>query len=152
MKKKSVWIVVTLCTLFLIGGVAACKHRHHPGGFDEFDLAAITDRIASRLDLTESQKADLKQIAREIAEKAKAMHANPETRYQELADLIRQDAIASDVVDEIIAEKMKSMQQMADFAAERLIAFHGSLTPEQREMIAVRIESRSSGGCRFGFR
>lgn len=152
MKKKSVLIVITLCTLFLIGAVAACKHGHHPGGFDEFDLAAATDRIASRLDLTESQKIDLKQIAREMAEKAKAMHADPETRHQELADLIRQDAIAKHVVDGLIADKMESMRQMADFAAERLIAFHATLTPEQREMIAAHIEKRSSSGCRFGFR
>jgi hypothetical protein len=41
---------------------------------------------------------------------------------------------------------------MADFAAERLIAFHATLTPEQREMIATRIEKRSSNGCRFEWR
>jgi hypothetical protein len=38
------------------------------------------------------------------------------------------------------------------FSADRLIAFHSTLTPEQREKIAVHIESRASGGCRFGFR
>lgn len=152
MKKKSVMIVITLCTLVLIGGVAACKHGHHPGGFDEFDLAAATDRIASRLDLTESQKADLKQITREIADKAKAMHANHASRRRELADLVRQDAIGRDVVDQLITDKMEKMREMADFAAERLIAFHGTLTPEQRESIAAIIENRSSKGCRFGFR
>ena len=80
MKKTTIMIVITLSTLFLIGGVAACKHGHRPGGFDEFDLAAVTSRIASRLDLTESQKADLEQIAGEIAEKAKGMHADRASR------------------------------------------------------------------------
>ena len=152
MKKKTVMIIITLCTFLLIGGVAACRHGHHPGGFDEFDLAAATDRIASRLDLTESQKADLEQIAREIAEKAKTMRADHETRRQEMAKLIRQDAIGRDVVDGLIAEKIEHIREMADYAAERLIAFHGTLTPEQRELIAAHIENRSSGGCRFGFR
>ena len=152
MKKKRIMIVITLTAFILIGGVAACKHGHHGGGFDEFDLAAATDRIASRLDLTESQKADLEQMAGEIAEKAKDMHADHENRHQELADLVRQDAIDRDVVDQRITEKMESIRQMADFAADRLIAFHQSLTPEQREKIAVHIENRSSGGCRFGFR
>ncbi|MBC2710574.1 MAG: Spy/CpxP family protein refolding chaperone [Desulfosarcina sp.] len=150
--KKNVLIVITLCALLLIGSVAACKHGHHPGGFDEFDMAAATDRIASRLDLTESQKADLKQIAREIADKAKAMHTDHESRHQELADLVRQDVIGRDVVDQLITDKMEKMRAMADFAAERLIAFHGTLTPEQRETIAAHIENRSSKGCRFGFR
>jgi len=152
MKKSTVIIVSTLSVLFLIGGVAACKHGHRPGGFDEFDLAAATNRIASRLDLTESQKSDLEQIAGEIAEKAKAMHADRENRHQELANLIRQDAIGRDVVDGLIDDKLARVREMADFAAPRLIAFHGTLTPEQREKIAAHIEDRLSNGCRFGWR
>ncbi len=152
MQKKTTLIVITLCALFLIGGVAACKHGRHPGGFDEFDLAAATDRIASRLDLTESQKADLERIAGEIAEKAKAMHADRESLHKEIADLVRQDAIDRADIDRLVDEKMEKMVTMVDFTAERLIAFHSTLTPEQREKIATRIENRSSGGCRFGFR
>jgi Spy/CpxP family protein refolding chaperone len=152
MKKKNVMLVTTLCALFIIGGLAACKHGYHSGGFDEFDLAAATDRIASRLDLTETQTTDLKQIADEIAEKAKAMHADHEGRHKELADLIRQDAIDRVIVDGLIAAKMEKMRAMADFASERLIAFHATLTPEQRETIATHIENRSSSGCRFGLR
>ena len=150
--KKTTIMIITLSTLFLIGGVAACKHGHRPGGFDEFDLAAVTSRIASRLDLTESQKVDLEQIAGEIAEKAKGMHADHASRRQEIADLIRQDTVGRDVVDELIDDKMARVREMADFAAQRLIAFHGTLTPEQREKIAVHIEDRSSNGCRFGWR
>ena len=152
MKRKRVMIVITACALFLIGGVTACRHGHHPGGFDEFDLAAATDRIASRLDLTESQKTDLEQIAGEIVEKAKAMHADHAGRHQAIADLVRQDAIDRDVVDGLIDDKIAHVKEMADFVVPRLIAFHGTLTPEQREKIALHIEDRSSGGCRFGWR
>lgn len=152
MKKKNTIIVSALSALFIIGGVAACKHGHHFGGFDEFDLKATTDRIASRLDLTEPQKVDLGQIVQEIAEKAKAMHTDPESRHRELADLIRQDVIDEDVVHGLIADKIARMRELADFATERLIRFHATLTPEQRETIASRIENRASRGCRFGFR
>ena len=152
MKKKHVVIVMALVTFLFVGGVAACKHGHHPGGFDEFDLAAATSRIASRLDLTESQKADLDQMASEFAERVQAMHAERDSRRQELADLVRQESIDRMLVDQRIAEKLEKMSEMADFAADRLIAFHGTLTPEQREKIAAHIESRTSGGCRFGFR
>lgn len=151
MKKRNI-IIVALSAFILIGGVAACKHGRYCGGFDEFDLAAATDRIASRLDLTASQEADLEQIAGEIAEKAKAMHADRENRRQALADMVRQDAIGRDVVDGMIADKLEMLREIADYSAERLIAFHGTLTPEQREKIASRIESRMSGGCRFGMR
>ncbi len=154
MKKKNVLIaiVVTLSALFLIGGVAACKRGFHHGGFDEFDLSAATDRIASRLDLTESQKADLEKIAQEIAEKAKTMCADRETCRLELADLVRQESIDEKVVDQMITDKMAKMRELANFSAEQLIAFHATLTPEQREEIATRIEEHSSGGCRIGMR
>lgn len=150
--KKRTTIIITLSAFLLIGGVAACKHGHHFGGLDKFDLAAVTGRIASRLDLTESQKADLDQMAWEIAGKAKAMHAGHENRQQELADLIRQEVISKEVVDDRITEKLEKIRDIADFAADRLIAFHLTLTPEQRESLAVHIENRSSNGCRFGWR
>ena len=150
MQRKTVVITVILSALFLMAGLTACKHGHRPGGFDEFDLAAATDRIAHRLDLTESQKADLKQITAEIAEKAKAMHAQREERLQEFADLIRQDAVDKDIVDGLIDEKMEKVREMADFTVVRLLAFHATLTPEQREQIAAHIEDRAGNGCRFG--
>lgn len=152
MKKQRVVIVMALVSFLFVGGVAACKHGHHPGSFDEFDLAAVTDRIASRLELTESQKADLDQMASEFAERVRAMHAERENRRQELADLVRQESIDKALVDQRVAEKLEKMSEMADFAVDRLIAFHSTLAPEQREKIATHIESRTSGGCRFGFR
>jgi len=152
MPKKNILITVTLAALFLVFGLAACKHGHCPGGFDEFDLAAVTERIAARLDLTEVQKADLEQIAGEIADKAKAMHADRESRLQDLADMVRQEVIDRDIVDRKIDQKLLKIKEMADFVSERLIAFHETLTPKQREKIAERIEERASGGCRFGWR
>jgi hypothetical protein len=38
---------------------------------------------------------------------------------------------------------------MADFAADRLIPFHATLTDEQREKIAEHIEETSANRCRF---
>jgi uncharacterized membrane protein len=151
MKKK--WIVSSMiATILLIGGITACKHGCHPGGLDEFDLAAVTNRIASRLDLTESQKMELEQISKEIAEKAKAMHADRTVHRQQLADLVREDAIDKAVIDEMIDQKMVAMRAAADFVLERLIAFHATLTSEQREKIAARIEEHADGFCRSGFR
>ncbi len=151
MKKRNFIIFITIGAIIFTGGLAACKRGYHHG-FDEFDLAAITGRIASRLDLTESQKTELDRLAEEIADQAKAMHAGHAQRRQELADVIRQDSIDRDLVDARIAEKLESMREMADFVAERVIEFHSILTPEQREKVATHIEKRSSGGCRFGMR
>jgi protein CpxP len=145
-------MIVAVLSFFVIGGLAACKHRHGSCGFDEFDLEAAINRIASRLDLTETQKADLDQKAREVAEKAKFLQADRETRHQELANLIRQESIDQEEVDARINARMEKMKEMADFVSVRLVAFHSTLTPEQREKIAARVEEHASEGCRFGFR
>ena len=52
-------------------------------------------------------------------------------------------------VDQMVADKMENMQIMADFAADRLIAFHATLTAEQREKMAEHIEEKSANRCRF---
>ncbi len=151
MKKK--WIItIGLVGILLMGGIVACKHGCHPGGFDEFDLDAITGRIESRLDLTEDQKTKLDTVAAEIMEKAKEMHADRDARLKELADVVRQDSIDTAVVDGMIDQKMVQMREMVDFVVERLVALHGELTPEQRERIATHIEAHANEGCRFGFR
>jgi Spy/CpxP family protein refolding chaperone len=151
MKKRNLIIFIIIGAILLTGGLAACKRGYHHG-FDEFDLAAITGRIASRLDLTESQKTELDRLAGEIADKAKSMRAEREQRLQELADVVRQDTIDREIVAARIDEKFESLREMADFVADRVIAFHATLTPEQREQIAAHIEDRSSGGCRLGLR
>ena len=148
MKKRNL-LILTLSSLFLVSGFAACRHGHHRGGFDEFDIEAATNRIASRLDLSESQKADLQTITTEIAAKAKEMHADRQTRHQELADLVRQETISRVEIDQKIDDKLTKMKELADFAADRLVAFHATLTPEQREKVAGHIEDHSSNRCGF---
>lgn len=151
MKKK--WIILTVVIgIMLVGVAVACNRGYHHGGFDEFDLAAATNRIASRLDLTDPQKAQLEQIAGEIMEKARAMHADRDAHRQQLADLVRQDAIDKAALDEMIDQKMAQMRETADFVLERLIAFHGTLTHEQRDKIAAHIEVHASDRCWFGAR
>lgn len=145
MKKRNKIVPVILGVIILMGGLSACKHGFHARGFDDFDLDAMTERIAWRLDLTESQKTTLDRIAGEIVEKAKTMHSESEPCRQELADLVRQEELKLETVDEMVAERMVKIQAMADFVTERIVEFHEELTPEQREKIADQIENHTPG-------
>ena len=148
MKKRNL-LFFTLSSLLLFGGLTACRHGYHRGGIDEFDIEAAVDRTAARLQLDELQEAELKRIATEIAAKAKEMHADRQTRHREMADLVRRQVISRDEVDRKIADKMEKMNELAAFAADRLIAFHSTLTAEQREKVAAHIEKHASGRHRF---
>ncbi len=142
--KKRYAILTTVFSFLLIAGLGACRHGHARGGFDEFDMEAATNRIAARLDLSESQKTELKDIITEIVTRAKEMRADRETRHSELANLVRQNAIDPETVDLKITEKVDQMKDLADLATSRLIAFHATLTPEQREKIAAHIEEHTA--------
>jgi protein CpxP len=143
MSKRRIFFA-TLFSLFLVAGVGACRHGHFGGGFDEFDQAAVAGRIASRLNLSDSQKTELQGIIAEIATKAKQLHADRADRQQALADLMRQETISRETVDRMIAEKFERIKTLADFAADRLLAFHATLTPEQREKAAQEIEAHGA--------
>ena len=142
--KKHIVLISTLFSVLLVSGLAACKHGRNYNGFDEFDQQAVVNRIASGLDLSESQKTELQDMVGEFAAKAKALRADRQARHQELADLVRQETISREIVDLKIAEKFDRMKELADLAADRLIAFHATLTPEQREKLAEHIEAHAA--------
>jgi Spy/CpxP family protein refolding chaperone len=142
--KKRIALISILSSFVLLTGVAACRHGHHHGGFDEFDIEAISKRIVHRLDLSESQKTQLEALIIEIANEAKKLRADHNTRHQELADLVRQDTIERETVDRMMAEKFDRMQTLVDLVADRLIGFHATLTPEQREKVAEQIEEHAA--------
>jgi len=143
--KKRIVLISTLFSVLIVSGLAACKHGGHFNGFDEFDQQAVVSRVASRLDLNDSQKAELQDIIGEIAARAKALHADRQTRHRELADLVRQETVSRETVDRMIAEKFDRMKELADLAADRLVAFHATLAPEQREKLAAHIEEHAAG-------
>jgi periplasmic protein CpxP/Spy len=142
---KRIFLIVTLFSVFIASGLTACKHGSRCSGFDEFDQQALVNRVASKLNLTESQKSELQNIVGEIAAKAKALHSDGQARHQELADLVRQETVSRETIDRLIAEKFDRMKELADLAADRLIAFHATLTPEQREKLAAHIEHEAAG-------
>lgn len=145
MKKRIILIIGTLFSVLLASGLTACEHGGHFNGFDEFDQQAVVNRVASRLDLNDSQKAEFQAIVTEFAAKAKALHVDRQARHRELADLVRQETVSRETVDRMVAEKFDRMKELADLAADRLIAFHATLTPEQREKLAAHIEDHAAG-------
>jgi Spy/CpxP family protein refolding chaperone len=143
MKKRNI-LISTLFSVMLVTGLAACKHGRSCGSFDEFDRQAVVNRVASHLDLSESQKAELQDIVGEFADRVKALHADRQAHHRELADLVRQETVSRQTVDRMVAEKLDRMKELADLAADRLIAFHATLTPGQREKLAAHIEAHAA--------
>ncbi len=153
------WIKRTLIGVFgasvLFGGLAACSHRMHPGmgwqAMSEEDAAKmkarLVERVGSRLDLDEAQKARLGVVADKLREQRNALVAggNPREEMQSLvAGSTFDRAKAKALVDpKTTAINDKSPELIAAFGD-----FYDSLRPEQQAKVREFMNRRGRHGWR----
>jgi hypothetical protein len=68
------------------------------------------------------------------------MHAQKEAMHAELMAELRKEDINQENLKGLIAQKRAQMDDMIDLAMARLIEFHKTLSPEQREKLVAKIE------------
>ena len=135
MLKKGLTIAV-IC-VFISGALifTGCRSHSHQGKA-EF----MVDYIAETLDLTETQRAQLDGIKAEFIGKAGEMHAQKETMHNEFMAELRKEELDAQRLRELISQKQEQMDQMINLAVTRLVEFHKTLSPEQREKLVAKIE------------
>jgi Spy/CpxP family protein refolding chaperone len=124
-------IVLSLSLLTFAG----CRHRGHHGG-----AAFMIDYLSEALDLSETQQAQLDEIKQEMFAQAREMHAEKRARHDEFMALIRSEQIDPAQMRALVAEHRARMDEFVDMAIDRVVAFHSTLTPEQKEKLAGKIE------------
>ena len=77
---------------------------------------------------------------REFLAKAREMHAQKEAMRAELMDELRKAEINPEILKGLIAQKRTQMDEMINLAMTRLVEFHKSLSPEQREKLVAKLE------------
>lgn len=135
MKKKTLLITLVIGLLTTLSLFSGCRHhsRSHKAEF-------MVDYVTESLDLNADQAAQLNQIKDEIMENAQKIHANRETMFNEAVTQLRSQAIDPDRVKALIAGHRVQMDELIDLALPRLVEFHGTLTPEQREKLVAKLE------------
>lgn len=135
MKKKTLLITLVIGLLTTLSLFSGCRHhsRSHKAEF-------MVDYVTESLDLNADQAAQLNQIKDEIMENAQKIHANRETMLNEAVTQLRSQTIDPDRVKALIAEHRAQMDELIDLAVPRLVEFHGTLTPEQREKLVAKLE------------
>ncbi len=130
-KKGIIAFAVTLVSSLLL--FTACK-EHHPKG------AFMLDYFSEALDLTVEQQESLTEIRTEIMEKVEAMHEDKAQMRETLKEQLTAETIDKEVVRGLIADHRSRMDEVIDLAVDRLAAFHGELTPEQRDKLTAKLE------------
>jgi Spy/CpxP family protein refolding chaperone len=135
MVKKKVTIVL-ICVFISAALLFTGCRSHSPHGKVEF----MVDYIAETLDLNDGQRAQLDEIKDEFMVKAKEMHAQKEAMHAELVAELRKEDINQENLKSLIAQKRAQMDEMIDLAMIRLVEFHKTLSPEQREKLVAKLE------------
>jgi Spy/CpxP family protein refolding chaperone len=132
------WIKRTLIGVFgasiLLGGLAACSHRHHgwSANMNAEESAQfrgkMVDRVSSKLDLNEDQKKRLTALADKLHEQRAAMMGQSKDPRAEPQTLL--------------SEKTAAIQARSPEVIAALADFYDSLTPAQQQKVREFMQQR----------
>lgn len=155
------WLKRILVGMFgatvLFGGLAACSHRHHGYGhgwqaMSEEDAAKmktrIVDKVGSRLELDDAQKAKLGVLADKLREQRNALVAGGDPRA-EFAAVIAGPTFDRTKAKTLVDAKTGAINTKSPEVIAAMADFYDSLKPEQQAKVR---EFMSRRGGRHGWR
>jgi Spy/CpxP family protein refolding chaperone len=154
------WIKRTLIGIFgasvVLGGMAACSHHRYAShgwhAMNEADAAAmqakVVERIGSRLDLDEAQKAKLAILADKLHEQRKALLGNTPDPRAELAALTAGPSFDRARAKALIEAKTGAITTKSPEVIAALGDFYDSLKPEQQAKVREFMAKRGHHGWR----
>jgi Spy/CpxP family protein refolding chaperone len=151
MKKKCL-IVTGILVLGMAIAVTVAFGGHGMAGSKSVDghkAEFMRYYLAGRLDLTEEQKVQLGGMFSDLAALHSRMHAAREELKTRLHEQLSEESVTPQAVQQILEGKRPLIDEMISAISEKIAAFHGMLTPEQRETLLSELQDHE-GRCRFG--
>jgi protein CpxP len=139
MVKKRIFLAVVSVMVVGTGIVSGCASRS-----PERRAAWMTEKIASRLDLSEEQKIRLNGLKDELMEKGREIHASRLAVKNEMVAQLRNDKIDRERLKEAVKKEEAKLDDAVSDLVAHLAEFHDSLTPEQRAEL-IRIVEKWDG-------
>jgi protein CpxP len=154
------WLKRTLIGLLgasvLVGGIAACSHRGHHGqgwqAMSEEDAAKfkarMIERVGSRLDLDEAQKAKLGLLADRVREQRNALVGTTGDPRAEVQALVAGATFDRDRAKALIDSKTGVISAKSPDVIAAAADFYDSLKPEQQAKVRELMAKRAHHGWR----
>jgi len=152
------WIKRTLIGIFgasvLIGGMAACSHHGHYGGYrwgamNEADAAKMKARMiekaGSRLDLDDAQKAKLGVLADKLRAQRNALVGSTTDPRAELQSLVAGPTFDRAKAKSLVEAKTGAITTQSPEVIAAMADFYDSLKPEQQAKVREFMASRGRG-------
>jgi Spy/CpxP family protein refolding chaperone len=154
------WLKRTLIGIFgasvLFGGLAACSHRTHGGygwqAMSEEDAAKMKakmiDKVGSRLELDEAQKAKLGVLADKLREQRNALIGNTTDPRAEFASLVAGPSFDRAKAKTLVDAKTGAITAKSPEVITAMADFYDSLKPEQQAKVREFMARRGHHGWR----
>ncbi len=154
------WIKRALIGIFgasvLFGGLAACSHRgaysHGWQAMSEEDAAKMkakmVERVGSRLDLDEAQKAKLGVLADKLREQRNALVGSSTDPRAEMASLVAGPTFDRAKAKSLVEAKTGAITSKSPEVITAMADFYDSLKPEQQAKVRDFMAKRGHRGWR----
>ncbi|MGL6111949.1 MAG: Spy/CpxP family protein refolding chaperone [Rubrivivax sp.] len=153
------WIKRTLIGLFgatiLVGGLAACSHRHHGWGGAQVsaeDAAKWRERLLERagkeLQLDDAQRQRLGVVFDKMRDQRNAFVGSTTNPRADLGALVSGERFDQARALALVDEKTNAMRSASPQTITALADFYDNLKPEQQQKLRDFMNKRGHGGWR----
>jgi len=146
------WIKKTLMGIFgasiAVGGLTACSsnHYHHRGPMSAEKMAEVrgkvVERISSKLDLNEAQKAKLNLLADKMEAQRTAFIGKTADPRAEMQALVAGEKFDRARAQTLLDEKTRAVQAHSPEVVSAMADFYDSLNPEQQHKVRELMQRR----------
>ena len=103
-------------------------------------MDCMVERFADKLDLTADQREQFTLMAEEAKRKHGEMYSLRMATRAEVMGELRKETIDKAKIDALYDDVKTRFDELYGLFSERFIAFHRSLTPEQKEKLIAQME------------
>ena len=152
--RRGLWIAGAVAGVLTLSTLGACGHHRggwHGGSDDpSAKIEHMVDRVFSRVEATDDQKARITSIAQGAYKDLAPLRGQFRSARTQALELLTAEQIDAAAVESLRADQIQLMDQASNRATSAMTEIAQVLTPEQRaqvrEKLAARMEKRRGWG------
>ncbi|MBN2009057.1 Spy/CpxP family protein refolding chaperone [candidate division KSB1 bacterium] len=137
-------IIIAICLIvvgvMLFSGCSRHCRPFHGRMSSERKTKWVVRKISRELKLNDEQKQNLETMIRDIHSKMEVLHMEKGTMLTVLTDEVQKDSIDADVLNNFFTDRETDFKEIRSYAIDKLVEFHKTLTPEQRQKLAEKMQ------------
>ena len=139
MNTRSIITVAVLLVTFSIIAIG-CGHNHCCHRSPEKKAQWVVNRIAGKLDMTDSQEKKLEKIKDQVLAKMNDYKTEHQVMHDEALQLVKKDTLTRADLEKLFTQREQRYRELEPFIIEKMMEFHAILTPEQKNQLAEKMQ------------